>query len=196
MNKPIKLNLGCGSNRIDGFINIDVEPSCKPDIVCNFIGGKLPYKNNTVSEVVLFHTIEHISKRFHNLVLKEIWRVLKPGGLFIVSYPEFLKCVENWKINFKGQKTFWEATIYGRQAYPSDFHVTIMHTPDFKQVLEDNGFIKIKSKPEPLDEFNSVVSCVKGPSVMKYEDLIKADMRVPKIGIKQRPNKINNSRKS
>lgn len=172
----MKLNLGCGSNKIEGFINIDTESSCKPDKVCNFITQKLPFKKNSVEEVVLFHTIEHISKRYHKIILSEIWRVLRPQGRFIVSYPEFTKCVENWKKNFRGKREFWEATIYGRQLYPSDFHVAIMYSPDFIDTLKDCGFVSIVAKSEPQEDYNTVVSCVKGKEVPTYEELIRADM--------------------
>lgn len=168
-----RFNLGCGSTKLDGYINIDIEKSCKPDVVCNFITGQLPYKPGTVDEIVMFHTIEHITKRFHTRVLAETWRVLKPGGRIIISYPEFLKCVKNWRVNHRGKKEFWEATLYGRQLYPSDFHVCIMHTPDFLDTLRDCGFIKCITKPELLEPFNSIVSGVKGNKPIDYEELIK-----------------------
>src|ERR1017187_8125756 len=101
-----RLNLGCGANKIEGFINIDAEPSCKPDVICNFI-EKIPYKTDSVDEVVLFHTIEHINKVYHVKLLQEVWRVLKPGGGLMVSYPEFTTCVENWKTNYRGKKAYW-----------------------------------------------------------------------------------------
>ena len=166
-----RLNLGCGSNKIAGFINIDVEPSCKPDLVCNFI-QKLPYKTASVDEVVLFHTIEHINKCWHFKVLSEIWRVLKPNGQLMISYPEFLKCVKNWRTNYRGKKEFWEHTIFGRQAYLSDFHVCILHTPDFTSLLAGCGFKKIVAKPEPSEPYNTVVGCVKGARIPNYEDLL------------------------
>ncbi len=173
MPKLKKLNLGCGSNKIEGFINIDIEPSTKPDLVCNFITDKLPYKDNSIDEVVLYHTIEHISKRYHNKILLEIWRVLNPKGLFYLSYPEFTKCYKNWIINYKGKREFWEATIYGRQLYPSDFHVCIMHTNSFKEVLIDCGFNKIIEAPEIGETYNTIIQCSKGPKSPKYEDLMK-----------------------
>lgn|ERR1035437_3675140 len=176
-----KLNLGCGANKIKGFINIDIEPSVKPDLICNFITQKLPYRKNSIGEVLLYHTIEHINKCYHISVLAEIFRVLKPGGLFYISYPEFLKCVKNWRTNYRGRKAFWEATIFGRGLYLADFHVCIMNTPDFVKLLEDCGFIEIQSKPEPTDTFNTMVCCKKGLAIPNYEDLLQRDMKSVKL---------------
>ena len=33
--KPLKLNLGCGSNKLLDYVNIDGEASCKPDVLHN-----------------------------------------------------------------------------------------------------------------------------------------------------------------
>jgi predicted SAM-dependent methyltransferase len=178
---PLKLNLGCGLVKMPGFVNIDAEPSCKPDLVLNFITKPLPYKDEEVEEAVLFHTIEHISKRFHPHVLGEIYRVLKIGGQFILSYPEFIKCVANWRQNKQGKKDFWEATIYGRQLYPSDFHVALMYTPDFVEVLRDSGFTQITHVPEVSEPYNTIVSCVKGFKPLKKEELFKSDMERLKV---------------
>lgn len=172
----LKLNLGCGANKIPGFVNIDIEPSVKPDLVCNFITNRLPYKDSTADEVVLFHTIEHITKPNHPRILNEVWRVLKPTGTFYISYPEFERCVKNWRTNYRGRRDFWEKTIYGRQAYPSDFHVALMHTPDFKLLLTDLGFIDIVSSPELTERFNTILSCKKGQRPLKYEGLLKEYM--------------------
>lgn len=167
-----KLNIGCGNNKIPGYINIDCEPSCKPDLLHNFILSPLPFKKNTVSEIVFFHTIEHIHKMFHQRILKECWRVLKPDARLIITYPEFTVCVNNWKTNYRGKKEYWEKTIFGRQLYPSDFHVCIMHTPDFTATLTDCGFDKIQSVPELGEEWNTIITAVKGEKMLNYEDLV------------------------
>lgn len=171
-----KLNLGCGSTKIKGCINIDVEKSCKPDLVHDFLTKPLPYRDGTISEVYLFHTIEHLKRVQHARVLSEIHRVLKPNGIFMVSYPEFLKCVENWKTNKDGQKQFWEATIFGRQLYPSDHHVCIMNSVDFTGRLLEMGFKNIRCTPEPNQDFNTIISCQKGNKYKTYEELIREDM--------------------
>lgn len=176
MSESLRLNLGCGSAKIDDFVNIDVEESCKPDLICDFLRQPLPYEENAVDEVVMFHCIEHIRKVSHTFLLKQIWRVLKPDGRVIFSYPEFLKCVENWKTNAGNQKNFWEATLYGRQLYPSDHHVCIIHTPDFTEILRNIGFKDILTKPEPVEQYNTIVTGVKGPRPYNYEELLRMNM--------------------
>jgi ubiquinone/menaquinone biosynthesis C-methylase UbiE len=173
----MKLNLGAGENKLPGFINIDIEKSCKPDVVCNFVFEPLPYRANSIEEVTFFHCIEHIQKKLHRQVLLNIWRVLKPGGKLYISYPEFIKCVENWKKNYKGLKEFWEATIFGRQLYPSDTHVCIMNTPDFIEELKSIGYKDIITVPELVNKFNTSIYCTKGVLNPTYEDSIRTMMK-------------------
>src|SRR5216683_2682763 len=113
----IRLNLGAGSSRIPGYLSVDVESSVKPDVVCNFTKDRLPYKDNEIQEILFFHTIEHIERKYHKFIFSEI--------------------VQNWLDNKNGQREFWEHTVYGLQRYPSDFHVVAMHTPHFKLLLEE-----------------------------------------------------------
>ncbi len=182
MRKPIKLNLGCGKVKLPGFINIDSEKSCKPDLVLDILREKLPYKLGSVDEVVLFHTIEHIPKKHHAIILKQIHNVLKPKGRLIISYPEWIECAKRWVANHKGQRAFWEKTLYGRQLYPSDSHVCIMDSNEFKYLLEENGFIRVKryQEPEP-NEFNTIIECKRSIQYANYEDLVLNDMKQMKV---------------
>lgn len=175
MKKPIRLNIGCGDNKIEGFINIDGYPGVKPDILLDIMNCPLPYKDGTVEEVVLFHCIEHIPEKLHVQVLGEIFRVLKAGGKFVISYPEFLKCVEAYKANLRGQREFFRATIYGRQSHVGDFHVSLMDTRFFKQVLKRAGF-QIEKVCEEQEPYNTVVQCTKQKAWVKREDLLKREI--------------------
>lgn len=173
---PVKLNLGCGTNKIPGFLNVDTEKTCKPDILCDFVSKKLPLKSGTVDEIVFFHCIEHIRKCFHKRILTEIWRLLKPGTQVFISYPEFSKCYKNWATNFRGKRDFWEKTMFGRQLYASDYHVCAMHTPEFKDLLKDCGFESITNISEEIEPHNTIVTATKGLKPLNYEDLIRADI--------------------
>ena len=171
-----KLNLGCGQNKINGCINVDIEKSCNPDLVHDFLKTKLPFESGSMDEVYLFHTIEHIQKKFHRFLISEIHRVLKPNGKFMVSYPEFLKCVERWKNNTDDLRGFWEMTIFGRQLYPSDHHVCIMDSTEFMQILIELGFRDIKCCPEPIEVYNTIIECKKGIPFNSYEEMLSADL--------------------
>ena len=75
----VRLNLGCGYDHIDGYVNIDNREEVKPDVVCDVIDG-LPYEDSTVDYVRAHDFLEHIPLGLTVPVVTEIWRVLKPGG--------------------------------------------------------------------------------------------------------------------
>ncbi len=174
----MKLNLGCGSQKIKGYINIDAEKSVKPDRVFDFIAKPLPYKDGTVTEIVLFHTIEHIQKKYHPAVVGEIARLLKSGGKVYISYPDFWDCANLWKSNFQGKRTFWHATLFGLQLYKHDFHVCAMDPAELEQLLRDAGFNKVKTVAEKFDKFNRITTATKGKKkLISYEQQVGQDNR-------------------
>lgn len=95
------LEVGCGEGRgvawlmpkVEKFSAIDkidavVESLKRKFPQANFISGNippLPYDDNTFDCVVSFQVIEHIAD--DHLYLKEISRVLKPGGLALITTP-------------------------------------------------------------------------------------------------------------
>jgi SAM-dependent methyltransferase len=88
----IIIDLGSGKNPSYGrflkmnpekFIRVDVEESSRPDVVAD-LNRPLPFDDNFADVVILFNVIYIIEDPV--AVLKEIRRVLKPGGeLFFTS---------------------------------------------------------------------------------------------------------------
>jgi len=171
--KIIKLNIGCGESKLDGFINIDTEKSVKPDLVFDITKGKLPFPPNSVSVIHCIHNIEHIEIRFWEHVFTDFWRVLKPKGYIILAYPEFEKCAHNFLTNKNGEKDFWRATLYGRQLYDGDYHVTPVVTKDLIKLLFKYGFDEIKAISEPDADYNSAVRAYKGKKSLTKEDILR-----------------------
>jgi len=173
--EPIKLNIGCGNNRIEGYINIDSADDTNPDVVVDIRQG-LPYPDNSAEEILFFHAIEHIEEKFHERILEEFWRVLRPEGLLLISYPEFEKCAQNYIENYRGMREFWKNTIYGLQRYPGDYHVALMNSDVLGEKLLETGFINIEWKAESLEPYNSIMKAEKGPAYRTYEQLLRDNM--------------------
>ena len=77
MVKKKLLNLGSGNRPGDntkGWINIDIDKTCNPDIVRD-LDKTLPFDDNSVDYVRASHVIEHVKDVF--FFMKEIWRVSK-----------------------------------------------------------------------------------------------------------------------
>lgn len=88
----LRINLGCWSKRLPGFVNIDLDPSYG-ELVVDV--RALPYEDNTVDEVYAGHLLEHFSLTEN--VLKEWHRVLRPGGVITVTVPDIEKGLAEYR---------------------------------------------------------------------------------------------------
>jgi len=81
----IKLNLGSGYTKMDGYVNIDIDKNWNPDIVCDI--RKLPYPDDHADEIFSSHTLEHFYIRECHDVLKEWKRILKKDCPIVLVVP-------------------------------------------------------------------------------------------------------------
>lgn len=84
----LKLNLGSGKNKLEGYINIDGNPKAKPNIVHD-LAEDLPFKDNSIDEIRARHVLEHLKAPVFFKVMKEAHRVLKEGGMFKIRVPYY-----------------------------------------------------------------------------------------------------------
>ena len=54
----LKLNLGCGNNKYDGFLNVDKFG--EPDIKWDLEKFPWPWEDNSVDEIRIIHVLEHL----------------------------------------------------------------------------------------------------------------------------------------
>lgn len=47
----------------------------------------LPFKSNSVDNIISISVIEHIDKFDDSVAIREMWRILKPGGKLILTFP-------------------------------------------------------------------------------------------------------------
>ena len=83
MLNPLRLHIGSGQTRIDGFINIDQLPGS--DLCLNLNTTRLPFKDDSVDCVFSYHALEHFDN--YLFALSEIWRVLRHGGRMLIEVP-------------------------------------------------------------------------------------------------------------
>ena len=81
-----KLNIGCGYDKKQEFVNIDKAAEVKPDLVVNIEGG-LPFPDNSFEYIFSSHCLEHINPSKWKFVLDEIARVAKDGCILELYLP-------------------------------------------------------------------------------------------------------------
>ena len=85
----MKLNLGCGFNQLEGYVNVDRETACSPDQVVDLEHVPWPFDDDSADEVLLFHTLEHLGETAgaYIALLKELYRICRPGAVVRIRVP-------------------------------------------------------------------------------------------------------------
>lgn len=82
-----KLQLGAGTNILEGWLNTDLSPSsasvCYLDTTRRF-----PFADESFEYVFSEHHIEHITYKEGLFTLRECYRVLRPGGIIRLATPD------------------------------------------------------------------------------------------------------------
>lgn len=83
----MKLNLGCGNDIREGWINVDKRKADGVDFVIDLdgTGWLFPFAPNTCDEFYLSHVLEHISNPLK--LLSQMWVVAKPEAKLVIRVP-------------------------------------------------------------------------------------------------------------
>lgn len=86
-----KLHIGCGNCLLDSWLNTDINLHSE-NIVYLDITKPFPFSDNSFKYVFAEHVCEHVTFNEFVSALREIMRVLQPGGIFRMAIPsiEFL----------------------------------------------------------------------------------------------------------
>lgn len=87
--ESIRLHLGCGNKRLEGWLNVDIEPHCHPDMVVDLEQLPWPWEDDSVEEVMLNHVLEHIgeTRNLYLGIIRELYRVCRNGALIHIRVP-------------------------------------------------------------------------------------------------------------
>lgn len=83
----LKLNLGCGQQKLPEHVNVDSQPLENPDLVVDLGREVWPWPDNSVDSAVASHVLEHLPGQSFFHFLKELYRVCKPGATVEIVLP-------------------------------------------------------------------------------------------------------------
>lgn len=83
----MKLDLGCGDNKKEGFTGIDFVQTPSVDIVHDLFIFPWPIESDTVEEVHSSHFFEHVPGLIRPKFMDELYRIMKPGAKATIIVP-------------------------------------------------------------------------------------------------------------
>ena len=147
----MRLNIGAGSRRLDGYTGVDITPRPAADIVAP--AHEIPLADGSVEEIIAIHLLEHLYPWDAPVALKEWHRLLKPGGLLVLELSNLRKCCQNIvdgrADQGKDPRQLGMWGIYGDDRYEDPF---MLHrwgfTPEsLIQLLKGAGFVGAVETP-------------------------------------------------
>lgn len=133
----MKLHLGCGKRRLEGWINIDLHDS---DMDMDI--KTLPFTDNSVDEILAVHVVEHLYIHQILSVITEWRRVLKPGGRMVLELPCLDKVLKHFAAGSPDNMTLWP--LYGAPNTHKDgepaLHKWCWSRMQFADLLHAAGF--------------------------------------------------------
>lgn len=110
------------NNKINRYHNVSYEVAD--------VSEQLPFAANSFTKVALFEVLEHIPPQTEPKALAEIYRVLKPGGVLVLTTPH-----ANWLSTIL-DPAWW---FLGHRHYRADRLVTMLQKSGYKPI---QAFIK------------------------------------------------------
>ena len=107
---PYRLNVGCGRNIQEGWVNLDSAALPGVDIVCDLESLRevpIDLPDETVSHFLLSHVIEHVRDPLG--LMQELWRLAAPGAIAVVRVPH------------GASDDAWEDPTHARAYFPGSF---------------------------------------------------------------------------
>jgi predicted SAM-dependent methyltransferase len=123
----VKLHFGCGPRILPGWVNIDGWRFHGVDFVTD-LRQPLPFADATCRLIFTEHVFEHIDVEFRLPVLRELRRVLEPGGTLRIVVPD---CAQ-FANAYLARDDAWFHTALGQPAGAEGLNMVFtMHTHRF-----------------------------------------------------------------
>jgi SAM-dependent methyltransferase len=166
-----RLNWGCGDHIASGWINSDRKEGAGVDLVCDIRQG-LPLEDGSIDYAVSIHALPELAYPEVVPALREIRRVLKPGGVLRLVLPDLQKGIhayllkkddyfkiERDEVRSRGGRFILHMLWYGysRTLFTADFTDELLLKASFTEVVECRyrqtasrfpGIVELDNRPE------------------------------------------------
>ena len=115
----IRADLGCGDNKRDGYVGIDIGNYEGVDIVQDLRFTPLPFRDNQLERVHSSHFLEHLTFDENLYLFNEVYRVLIEGGIFEIIVPHGRSYAGMVDLS---HKTFWTEDTFGYFTPENKYH--------------------------------------------------------------------------
>jgi len=168
----LKLNLGCGTNKLAGWDNHDADVD---------ITRRLPWANDSASHIFIEHCVEHVPYKAAIEFFKEAHRVLAPGGVLRVTVPslEQIACCDDadyhrfttkWQSFGSNKRGAMHAIIYAH-GHEMVWNAQLLRDTLYFAAFDDVRLCKLGESDDPVlrgveghgriigEKFNRIESC-------------------------------------
>ncbi|NJR52012.1 MAG: glycosyltransferase [Leptolyngbyaceae cyanobacterium CSU_1_3] len=137
----LRLNLGCGTDIISDYINIDGRTLPGIDVVADL--NCLPFEHNTISEIYASHVVEHMPEfELKNHILPYWYSLLKSRGKLVIICPD----AEHMVLEYSKGNFSWDSLrkiTYGAQDFSGNFHYNMFTSESLSRIISNCGFQEI-----------------------------------------------------
>lgn len=181
--KHLLVNLGCGPEPFDGWINVDIARGDQVDVVMDARKG-LPFRDNSCQAIFCEHVIEHITRDEGIALLRECHRILEPCGVVQISTPDAGKYLQS----YAGDPAFLQRAMQHRPApTPMDrinmvmreggLHLWLYDAESLMCVFQEAGFEHI-AEQQPSTSHCPAMTDLDHPN-RKFESVYVEGLRLP-----------------
>ncbi len=85
----LKLNMGCGRNKLPDYVNVDSAEASSADLIFDLETTPWPWADDSASEVRFIHSLEHMGAdaKVFLAMMGELYRIAAPGCRVVIHAP-------------------------------------------------------------------------------------------------------------
>lgn len=151
--RDVKLNFGCGDHILEGWLNVDDWDRPGLDYLHD-LRLPLPLAESSCKLIFAEHVLEHIDLQFRMRVLRELHRLLEPGGTLRIVGPD---CEAFSRAYVNRDMAFFATAVPGADSpaaaindiQHNHFHRFVDDYESFAKALKEAGFATVVKSYHP-----------------------------------------------